>query len=478
MITVLIVEDEKLIRQGIKAIIQRSGVEVDTILECNNGELALEMLQNKKIDILLTDIHMPKMNGIELVKAIQQLEEKPFIVAISGYDDFSYAVELLRSGVKEYLLKPVNREQLKTVLEKLVIEIQSLHQKKEDDSSFYLSQLKRFLLEADMTEKERMEIFTQYDPLFVEGEYVLLCNCNGGRESVRHSEFIYISDVGAHEIFLVQTEFLEEIEVRYLRNSFVGRSKIHRGLVSFKEAFIEAKRARELAFLTERTVVEFEEAASMNEMEEKDILPLVQYMGTEKYSQSIKYFRTLLWEAKRKKTCIQLSYEVKEFLKGLEYNYEVAFGEDREEVAHLQEVLSYATISVFEQAFVKYLETFASRLQKDYEAYKNKQKIQQALLYIHEHFNEDINMAVVSNYISMNYSLFSLAFKQHTGHNFVNYLKSIRMKEAKRFLEETEYKIFEISNMVGYENEKHFMKSFKATYGVSPTEFRKNSNLK
>lgn len=85
-------------------------------------------------------------------------------------------------------------------------------------------------------------------------------------------------------------------------------------------------------------------------------------------------------------------------------------------------------------------------------------------------------MAMVSNYVSMNYSLFSLAFKSVTGVNFVNYLKDIRIKEAKRLLEETEYKVQEIGKMVGYENDKHFMKLFKSTCGISPSEYRKSSD--
>lgn len=87
-------------------------------------------------------------------------------------------------------------------------------------------------------------------------------------------------------------------------------------------------------------------------------------------------------------------------------------------------------------------------------------------------------MAIVSNHISMNYSLFSFVFKQYTGTNFVNYLKEIRIAKARELLEETDLKIIEISNMVGYENEKHFMKTFKTVCGVSPSEYRKNAQLK
>jgi len=119
MQTLLIVEDEKLIRQGIRVMVERSGVPVERIIECSNGEKALEVLKTEKVDVVFTDIRMPKMDGIALVKAMRGLPQMPFTVAISGYDDFSYAVEMLRGGVFEYLLKPVDREKVKEVLEKL-----------------------------------------------------------------------------------------------------------------------------------------------------------------------------------------------------------------------------------------------------------------------------------------------------------------------------------------------------------------------
>ena len=93
---------------------------------------------------------------------------------------------------------------------------------------------------------------------------------------------------------------------------------------------------------------------------------------------------------------------------------------------------------------------------------------------VRENYQRDINMAMVSNEISMNYTAFSLNFKEYTGENFTNFLKNIRMKEAKRLLDEGDKKVHEISAIVGYDNEKHFMKSFKLMYGVTPSEYRKN----
>lgn len=94
MNTLLVVEDEKLIRQGIVAMIRRSSVPVEEILECRNGEEALEILRKQRVDVMFTDIRMPKMDGLTLVNKMEELSQKPVVIVLSGYDEFSYAVEM------------------------------------------------------------------------------------------------------------------------------------------------------------------------------------------------------------------------------------------------------------------------------------------------------------------------------------------------------------------------------------------------
>lgn len=134
--------------------IQRSGVPVQNIMECNNGQIALDILNSQKIDVMFTDIRMPKMDGIELVEAMQKLEHKPLTVAISGYDDFTYAVQLLRMGVKEYILKPVEREQIVQILKKLEEEIQKNNEIDREAREIGCQQLKYMILNEHITEKE------------------------------------------------------------------------------------------------------------------------------------------------------------------------------------------------------------------------------------------------------------------------------------------------------------------------------------
>lgn len=157
----LIVEDEKMIRQGIKIMVMRSQVPISEIIECKNGLEALEVIKTQSIDVMITDIRMPKMDGITLVKEIKKLPNMPKVIVISGYDDFSYAVELLRSGAKEYLLKPVERDKLTEALEKVNREIEeaTIKEAKSKEKKIRLAykHLKFFLLEQSGNQIDDLE---------------------------------------------------------------------------------------------------------------------------------------------------------------------------------------------------------------------------------------------------------------------------------------------------------------------------------
>ena len=112
---ILIAEDEKMIRYGIRVMIEGSGIPYREIIECKNGKEAIGYLKTNRVDLVITDIRMPFMDGVELVFWMQEHLEKeaiPLIVAISGYSDFEYARSMLKAGAINYLLKPIDREEL------------------------------------------------------------------------------------------------------------------------------------------------------------------------------------------------------------------------------------------------------------------------------------------------------------------------------------------------------------------------------
>lgn len=478
MRTLLIVEDEKMIRQGIRAMVQRSGVPVETILECSNGEQALEILKNQEVDVMFTDIRMPKMSGIELVKAMKDLPRRPLTVAVSGYDDFRYAVEMLRAGIKEYLLKPVDRDQLRQVLEQLEAEIHQRREKNENSRMIGCQQLKHLILDETITDAERKAIIQELGNGFYSEEYVVCCMDNRMGEMISEDDYIYINNLGDSEVYLMKPEVIEEFCREEWEERFVGISGTKRGLECLGEGYEEACKAREQAFWTEKALVTYAEVSTDKQEKEEDVLlsleNCVQMMGTDKYEQAIRQIGKMLWNAKRRDKHDDIEQVLATFLDNLLQTYEAVLHAESEEVEHLKHLYAYPCVGDYERELTEWLEQFADNLNCEFEDYKNKQKIQQAVLYIRENYDRDLNMAVVSNHISMNYSLFSYAFKQYTGTNFVNFLKDIRMEKAKELLENTELRVVEISQKIGYENEKHFMKTFKTACGVSPTEYRRN----
>ena len=203
----------------------------------------------------------------------------------------------------------------------------------------------------------------------------------------------------------------------------------------------------------------------------------VQVLGTERKEETKKIWKQFFFEVEKGRIS-EYIYEdcMKDFFAEEKKIYRSILESGEKIWQDMENVFADDCIEIYGEKMLHYLDEVQESIIGQFDSNKNSHKMQQAVAYIAENYASDLNMAVVSNYLSMNYSLFSYSFKQYTGSNFVNYLKDIRMKEAKRLLAGTDMRIVEISRAVGYENEKHFMKTFKSTCGVSPSEYRKNMN--
>ena len=131
MRSVLIVDDERIEREGIAALLQMGNYNLE-ILEAVNGKEALTILKEKKPEILLSDIRMPFMDGIELTRQAKIMNPDMAVVIFSGFSDFNYAKEAIRNGVLEYILKPVDFQRLSELVAKTVAEIKEERRQKEE----------------------------------------------------------------------------------------------------------------------------------------------------------------------------------------------------------------------------------------------------------------------------------------------------------------------------------------------------------
>lgn len=485
MKTVLIVEDEKLIRQGIRTMVQRSGVPIEVIIECNNGEAALEILKEQKVDVMFTDIRMPKMDGIRLVREIQKIPDKPDIVAVSGYDDFSYAVELLRYGVREYILKPVEREKITAILQTLEEEYNERQQQVRQEQQIGRNQIRYLLMNDDPSDKEVQLLESKYEDYFFTSGYQI-CVAGKGFEMEERENTMFLSDLREGNLCIFKPDLLWIVQKNELWQEYAGISGVHKGLKELKIAYNEAMEARKRAFFSLQNPVEYgTKKAIIPEGIRKESIKQVSpqawtqrlhLIGTGKTEELGNQWKTLFAELKKERIKPEeFEAGMDQFLTEVEKIYRNLVDEKMwQQIENCRNIYQYSGIDDYQDAIMDLIFDLHARINEEPDDNGTQQKIRMAEEYIKENYNKDLNMAVVSNYISMNYSLFSYEFKQCTGKNFVNYLKDLRIAEAKRLLAETDDKVIDISQQVGYENEKHFMKIFKNICGVSPSEYRKN----
>lgn len=119
MYRVLVVDDEKIGRDGISFLLRKSSIDFE-IAEAHNGKMALDYIKNHDIQFLLTDIKMPFMDGIDLIREVKKLNLHIKIVILSGYSDFEYAKSAMKMGVSEYILKPIDPSEFMMSMESIV----------------------------------------------------------------------------------------------------------------------------------------------------------------------------------------------------------------------------------------------------------------------------------------------------------------------------------------------------------------------
>lgn len=473
----LIVEDEKMIRQGLRAIITRSELEIEEILECKNGEEALNILKEQHIDVMITDIKMPKMNGITLVKSMHELDYQPRTIVVSGFEEFNYAVEVLRYGVRDYILKPIEREKIIAILKKFEAEIIEEETQKDLIHQIGNQQFKYLILNKEIQEKEIKSIEDRFSKLFFHKDYVICCcNFKADIHNMIPSS-IFLDDIEGHKVLILTKEDLAILEDKKARTYCVGVSSIHSGIMELRTAYKEAVQSRIEAFV--KGISLFYHNAELKEIEKVQsefAEQFVQLLGTTKNEFRFSKLEAIMLKAKMGKIdAAEMIYLINDILDKLMQTYKNVIELDRTGYGQLKNLFQFNNLQEYFTVFKEWILQMRQQILLEFEDYRNKEKINMAIGYINENYDKNLNMAVVSNYVSMNYSLFSLNFKQYTGMNFVNYLKMIRINEAKKLLKETEEKIIDISRKVGYDNEKHFMKTFKSVCGVSPTEYRKNA---
>lgn len=512
----LIADDEKNIRLGLKAMIDRAfPPQMYTIYTAEDGEEALRLAVEHQVDLVITDIRMPVMDGIELIKRLQQLPNKPAVIILSGHDDFQYAKEAIRNEVKEYLLKPIIREELFRVLQRLEGELtrkeevsEQLRHSERQREDYLEGQLNYILINDSISDEEIEERMYKAGLAWLADEYhvglmrisetdheanklELLSRVDGALKGERKEgeQFVRFFDRFGNLVVIANCEetfrrVWVQITYEQLLSIRMGMSEVHKGAASFKEAYQQAGIAWKHFFLQPVGgfgVLRYESIKNKDTnytLPIDDIQKISNMLGSADREAEMK---RLLLQVLNIKTISRyhISYmeKISEAFNDLVFDkvFQV-YGEASIEILKLYR--SVGNIHNFDH-FHEYFHSVDSLISRlnDYvlrmrTLHDDRREMKRAIEYIHNNYQKDLNMAMVSNHVSLNYSYFSQAFKDYTKESFVNYLKKIRLQKAKELLETTDLRVYEISNLAGFENAKYFNRVFREMEGITPLEYR------
>lgn len=533
---VLIVDDEYKVCQLIKHLVHWEDYGMEIVGMVNDGELAFETICREKPDIVITDIRMPGMDGIELVEKTSRVLENVFFVIVSGYSQFEYARQAVKLGVEDYLVKPIRKKDLVAVLEK----INGKHKKESDDRS-EKETLKTELIQT----RERIKNNLLQDLLFSQDKFFQTAPMEEIRETygcaftgsgfcmvLAHLYENSMKNDTDERVFVLSkiqkslreklepvcTEFLcvsHQYEVICLLNLQEGREhdlnrqlvKVQTDISGIREIFPDARTAIVLGrmmsglrecredltrmrmallkrFLQERQFIFQEDSREMAavpasglispELRKKLLLEL-ELLHAEGVGTLVDEIRESLEEHISEPRYLYAAYReiIGIFLLGIQNYYKESDLPRMEDYLKGLDVF-YAYPDVFawlRQEMVGYVREQEQK-QKDLES----RPIRMAKKYINEHFRESVNLETVSREVGLNPAYFSSVFKKDTGQNFMDYVISVRMENAKALLTRTNKDVIDIAYEVGYSDVKYFSKLFKKNTSLTPTEYRKLYN--
>ncbi|MCA0985162.1 response regulator [Halobacillus yeomjeoni] len=505
MMNIVVVDDERMIRAGIKAMIERKFTEMNIMLAADGME-ALEVCRKNPVDLIITDIKMPRMDGMELIENVQGMEVPPLVIILSGYDDFSYAKQAIRFQVMDYLLKPVDRNELFSLIEKAEEKVDAKSSLQKDKNEYLVNQLNYMLLNPQMNEAKVEEAVQKFHlHQYSSGFYAGIFQFKGSIGTLIKDELIenivkqvqqYDDDslcfVDSYENLVVFTERLDGIYGVFEEDGLekaghlgVGISERQTSMGKLVEAYEQANDALAYQFIfPHQTIFLYEQVKAKKEdnsiVDEPSLQKIFNRLGTDRQNE-IRASLAQVFDIEKIKeyklsSLERLSEAVNKIL------FDQAFhqiGEESIEVFKLYEEVgnlsNFESVHEYFHAVEKLTMRLHEYMKEMQSVYARENVMDKAIEFIHENAHKDLNMAVVSNHISLNYSYFSHAFKEYTGKNFVDYLKKVRIEKAKKLLAESDNKILEVSERVGFSNSKQFSRVFRDLEGVSPKEYREKS---
>lgn len=504
MYSILLIDDEKSIRDYLPRAIPFEHYGFSVTGTAVNGQEALQMLPEVCPDLILLDIRMPKMDGLQFLKALRQSQyANTLVIMLSGYNDFSYAQEAMKYGVKAYLVKPVDEDEIIPLLIKMQEELDKFRNEKIlGDIRSKMKQLNK-LYSGGEVDRRQFKGFTFMtcvllpcsEPIETSNPHVIMQECLarqlGELESfqfrVRGSMYTYLLSPDMLSGFQDNKKAFADSLLRELKKDNLNCSLLFNSYVfeheekTFREDYANQyyEMMTEL-FFDPRDFIDYHpgKLGMASELQHES-----------KYLEDIKKHLLLLNRNEILQDTESLFKEIAKARLGIQYIQEISYRifyiisdellkvtdtKEGEPFLARPEWMEYQYFTLFS----KWKELQRSLIISGLEFIERSCKISKlgiskgVIEYIHLHYMEQINLKQVAEKFFVNAAYLGRAFQKATGVNFNQYLNDLRITEAKKLLLQTDKLVYEIANDVGYTESKYFIMKFIQSVGKSPTEFR------
>ena len=528
MYRLMIIDDDKAIREHIKESIPWESMELELAAEASEGEEAMALFMQYEPHIVLTDINIPLIDGMELARRFAEREKDIQIVLITGFGTLEYAREAIKAGTVDFLLKPLDSGELIGALQKAVDNIKkkteelAKFQRMEEILQENLPLLQdRYMLEvlegAEETEEELMLHMDKLNLEIVGSNFqVVALVPDFGRMKIADKEIFQfalqnmISEIG-NEYHLVcrvlwkdfsqgfvfiqmknpDKEAAEKMMMRvrdklqtYSHYDFqAGIGSLVDSMKKLPVSCEGARQALDYSNIYGRNhVTMIENVLVLEEREpirlEKEMAEVLRYSDSSGFldiRQAIGNYMNRLMIASKgsfsciQKECIKLLSEILTSCQEIRWDMEGCFTEDPYfSLLQCREPLELQGVLLDVCGQIK-----AYKQQQSQK--KGKRVIEKAKLYIREHYKEEeLNLSQVSEAIGLSAVYFCSLFKEETGFTFVEYLNMVRIEQAKELLRNSNMKIYQIALEAGYSNPSYFYEGFKKLTGKRPREYAEN----
>ncbi|CDD65847.1 putative uncharacterized protein [Firmicutes bacterium CAG:882] len=511
METVLIADDEKNIREGIKCIIDWEALGFTVCGEAANGEEALKQINEMHPGLVLLDIKMPKLSGLEVVENAREQGYNGKFIILSGFSDFKFAQTAIRLGVDNYITKPIDEDELAEAVKRIGEQIKT-DRENVTHNEHYRKKAKKELLHDLVRSQVDREVFSTEELNMTASVYQVVLYENfdieeGENMPYQFSELLKVTNNGSrtfehfmddeYNVIILKGSFAIEKFERFVEHYestppqkgspmdtlFIAYGRpvndifdVH---ISYMDAYTLIK--RRFFCIEGQHTLGYEELPHVKEVYEQldkskisdycsKITDYIQTFSRRKVAEELYGIEEYLYNVDApigqvKLFLTDLFLQIKENINRIYSNNSFAIPQN-------SEIIEYISSRFYMYDIIEYISKQLDQIMNSMGSSSRESVLDDVLHYIDHNYATNIKLEVIASLFGYNSAYLGKIFNKNVGESFNSYVDQVRINHAIELLMDNKLKVYEIAERVGYKNVDYFHKKFKKYVGVSPAEYR------